>query len=379
MQMQSTLQGEAVAGSCIRVLHIVDRMDRAGAETLIMNLYREIDRERIQFDFYCTSTAVGDYEEEIQKLGGVIYRSNGANLISKSLSLWKFLLNSQWEIVHAHTMYSSGFYLTAAQLAGVTHRIAHSHSAGDDRSGSVLGRAYQTIARTLLSFTATKRLACGDAAADNLFRDSSSRVTIIPNAIDIDSFFEASGVSVRESMGVNCNTLLILQVGRLESVKNHFFSIKMAAALKKAGVDYKMLFVGNGTLEKEISDSLQENELEEQVLLLGLRKDIPELMAASDVFLMPSIHEGFPVVLVEAQAAGLPAVISTSISNEVDLSLNLVNFVDLKKSAGFWANKLRAAAYQTLPLSDERFVALNELGYSSRIGAQKISGIYQSL
>lgn len=358
-----------------RVLHIVGRMDRAGAETMVMNLYREIDRTKFQFDFVYFTAAPCDYDEEIEALGGRIQRITAGNPVARFLALWRLLRGGSWTIVHAHTLFSSGMHLAAARLAGIPHRVAHSHNTQDANSTSRAGRLYQSLMRRLLAWAPNAYVACGVAAAEYLFPGRRD-VTVIPNAIDIDRFAGASGTHIRSELDVSVDCLVILQVGRYMPVKNHLFSVQIAVALREAGVDYRMLFVGTGPEQAKIEASVKAHGLQEQVILLGLREDIPELMAAADVMLMPSLHEGFPVVLVESQAAGLPALVSGAISPEVDLGLDLVEMLGLDDPAALWAQsvcQLRRAsvAEQTL-----RSGALAERGFSSASGARLLEGVY---
>ena len=358
-----------------RVLHIVGRMDRAGAETMVMNLYREIDRTKFQFDFVYFTAAVCDYDAEIEALGGRIHRIRQRNPISRFFALRRLLRNGSWSIVHAHTLFSSGLHLAAARLAGIPHRVAHSHSTQDANSTSRAGRLYQRLMRLLLVWAPTAYVACGAAAAAYLFPGRRD-VVVITNAIDIDRFANASGSHIRAQLGVLGECLLILQVGRYMPVKNHAFSAQIALALREAGVDFRMLFVGTGPEQAAIEALVNANGLQDQVLLLGLREDIPELMAAADVMLMPSLHEGFPVVLVESQAAGLPAVISSVISSEVDLGLRLVESVGLEEPLGQWADRIRRVASMIVPEASIRRTTIAKRGFSPASGVRLLEAVY---
>lgn len=358
-----------------RILHVIGSMDRAGAETMIMNLYREIDRSQFQFDFLCFSAKRGDYDSEIEHLGGRIVRISTGNSLLRFFLLCKLLLRGNWQTVHSHTLWSSGFHLLAARLAKVPKRIAHSHSTNSAHGGSVAGRAYEQTMRWLLAWVPTHYVACGQAAAAYLF-PSRSDVQLIPNAIDIDTFVSAQGTSVRDELGIDQETLVILQVGRLITVKNHRYSIKIARALRDAALDFQLLFVGTGPDQHVVKALVREYKLEQHVRFLGLRADIPQLMAAADVMLMPSLHEGFPVVLVESQAAGLPAVIATTISPEVDLALGLVNFVSLEAAPQTWAAQIQAAARSAKVPVESRVQTLEQAGFSARTGAQRLMGVY---
>lgn len=358
-----------------RILHIIGRMDRAGAETMLMNLYREMDRSRFQFDFAYFGNDRCDYDDEIEALGGRLVRIQGGNPLMRFWSLWNILRRGEWKTVHSHTLFSSGLHLSAAMLAGIPKRVVHSHSTSDVNSKNLTGRAYQRGIRWLLLWVPTHYVACGKAAGEYLFpgRDD---VTIVPNAIDIERFSAVSSPVYKASLHLAEDTLIILQVGRLMSVKNHAFSVQIAAALRRNKFKFQMLFVGTGPEASAIEVLVQQNGLEDQVRLLGLRADIPELMAAADVMLMPSRHEGFPVVLVESQAAGLPSVISSSISKEVDLGLGLVYFLDLDQPADIWARCLQSVAKSEVAPIAQRMKALAVNGFSACSSARELEKIY---
>lgn len=360
-----------------RVLHIVGRMDRAGAETMIMNLYREMDRSQYQFDFAYFTNDRCDFDDEIEALGGRIIRLKGDNPVQRFWSLFKALRAGEWSIVQSHTLFSIGLNLLAARLAGVPVRIAHSHSTSDANSSSAVGRMYQRAMRWLMSWVPTRYVACGKAAAEYLFPGQPG-VEIIPNAVDIDRFAQADGSGIRRELAIPDGCITILQVGRLMPVKNHTWSVDVAAALRELGVNFRMLFVGAGPEKAALETTVAELGLGENVKLLGLREDIAELMAAADVMLMPSLHEGFPVVLVESQAAGLPAVISSAISPEVDLGLGLVEFVGLSEGAELWAERIVDSAHNGEVESAVRKVALEKHGFSSKAGAKRLAELYQT-
>lgn len=359
-----------------RILHIVGRMDRAGAETMIMNIYREIDRSQYQFDFIYFTSDRCDFDDEIEALGGRIFHASGSNSITRSLNLWRILRKNNWTVVQSHTLFSSGLNLLAAKVAGVPRRIAHSHNTSDINSVAVIGRFYQFCMRWILAWVSTDCVACGKAAASYLFTDK-EHVEIIPNAVDICRFIEANGYATKKALAIPDGVITILQVGRLMAVKNHNWSVRLAAALKDAGIDFQMLFVGDGPDSDAIKEQINFLGLQQNIRLLGVRHDIPELMAASDVMLMPSLYEGFPVVLVESQASGLPAVISNTIYPEVDLGLGLVHFVELDNSPQCWIEKVLNSIKQPevdLLIRQQR---LETHGFSSKAGALRLVSLYR--
>ncbi|MFA5702717.1 MAG: glycosyltransferase family 1 protein [Advenella sp.] len=359
-----------------RILHIIGRMDRAGAETMLMNLYREIDRTKYQFDFVYFTNDKCDYDDEIESLGGHIIRIESNNSIERFFSLLQILRKGNWNTVHSHTLFSSGLHLLAAKFSKVPILIAHSHNTSDADNASYLGRIYQNSMRWLLSWIPTTYISCGNAASKYLF-PSRKDVQLIPNAIDINKFINAQNTFTRKNLNISQNKLIILQVGRLMPVKNHLYSVKIAAVLKEEKVDFAMLFVGTGPDQHAIQELISQYNLEDKIHLLGLREDIPELMAAADVMLMPSLHEGFPVVLVESQAAGLPAVIADTISNEVDLGIDLIDFLDLNSPPDVWIERIQAAKKKLKVSAEIRFKTLENNGFSAQSGADRLLEIYQ--
>lgn len=314
----------------IRVLHIVGKMDRAGAETMLMNLYRQIDRREVQFDFITFTQEKGDYDDEILSLGGRIFPILANNSIERMFKLTNFLKqHSEYKIVHAHMLLNNAFHLLAAKKAGIQHRISHSHNTSNAKNG-LIAKLYEKFARNLNKKLSTKKIACGDEAAEYLFK-SNKNVWILKNAIDLQLYndISLSNKNYWKTIKSDIQELKIIQVGRLNKVKNHVFSLEIAKRLKEQGVNFTFFIVGQGPFQDIIKKNIQDYGLEENVFLLGVRNDVPNLMAGADVMLMPSLHEGFPVVLVEAQAIGLKSLISTNISREVDLGVGLVEFLDL--------------------------------------------------
>lgn len=318
-------------------------MDRAGAETMLMNLYRQIDRDKIQFDFITFSSDKGDYDDEIISLGGKIIPIIGNNPVSRMIKLTRFLItHPEYQIIHAHMLLSNAFHILAAKKAGVKYRISHSHNTSNGKTGLV-NKTYEKWSLLINRNLSTHKIACGNLAANYLF-GSTKDVLILSNAVDVDEMIKTSEVS-RNYIEDNFSHatkdlgLKIIQVGRLSKVKNHDFTLEIAKELKKRQVAFTILIIGQGPLEDQLKSKVIKEALENHILFLGVRSDITELMASADYMIMPSLHEGFPVVLVEAQTVGLASIISDQISPEVDLGLNLVEFLPLTNVKS-WADRL---------------------------------------
>lgn len=360
-----------------RVLHVVGKMDRAGAETMLMNLYRHIDRTQIQFDFITFTDELGDYDAEIIALGGKIIPIIGSNPIERMIKLRQFLKqNSEYKIVHAHMLLSNAFHLLAAKHAGVTHRISHAHSTSNGESSTVK-KIYEKWALITNRRVATYKIACGKLAAQYLF-GSAKKVWLLPNAVDIDQMLLVARDSQDYiSQEFNDEGLKIIQVGRLGKVKNHQFSLKVAQQLKKRNVRFTLYIIGQGPLDDELKQQVTDLLLSDNVKFLGVRTDVTELMASADYMVMPSLHEGFPVVLVESQTVGLTAIVSDQVSTEVDLSLGLVDFLPIE-SANDWADYI-LECNRSVPTEKKIVDALKSRGFDAATNAQKLTHIYVSL
>ncbi|WP_271393620.1 glycosyltransferase [Aequorivita sinensis] len=365
-----------------RILHIVGKMDRAGAETMIMNLYRVIDRTQFQFDFVVFTDNPGDYDAEINSLGGKIFVLKGNSPISRMFALKTFLVkHPEYQILHSHTLFASAFHIFAACLAKVPFRISHAHSTNRTSSNKLASILYETICRKTINKFSTNFISCNKAAKNYLF-PSKEDVLILPNSIDTSKFAEI-GLNCKEYLNqefdIDDSYLKIIQVGRLQKVKNHSFSIKIAEKLKEKNIPFRMFFIGQGELEVTIKKEVKEKDLIDEVILTGLRSDIPQLMAGADVMLMPSLHEGFPVVLVEAQSVGIPSLISDTISLEVDLNVELVEFVSLNANIDIWVEKLIKLKQKNRLEKELRLNRLAQKGFDIYTSTEILSKLYGSL
>lgn len=363
----------------IRVLHVVVNMNRGGAETLLMNLYRNIDREKVQFDFLTCKE--GSFDEEISHLGGTVHRIQYITEVGHlgfQKQVKKFLLkNTQYKIVHSHMDKMSGIVLRSAQQSDVPVRIAHSHNT--ESEGGFLTKAYKWYAGRQILPSATHLYACSNAAAKWLFRHRSKEAFILKNGIEMSRFEHSSEVrqSVRNELGISNNTLVLGHVGRFSSQKNHMFLLDVFAGINKRQPNSMLLLAGDGPLKRDIVKKVKELNIEKQVKLLGVREDIERLLQAFDQFIFPSHHEGLPVTLIEAQGAGLPCIISNNITTEVDMGAGLVQYLPIT-SETLWAETiLDVAAKKTSrkALQD----ALSEQGYDIKTTAKTTQKSYTSL
>lgn len=364
-----------------RILHVVGKMNRAGAETMIMNIYRNIDKQKVQFDFLYFTQEKTSYDEEIINLGGHIYRLNGSNFISNIFQL-RNLLKSEPEIeaIHCHTALSSFAYLFSAYISGVRQRFIHSHSSKSRDQNNFLYTIYEKSAKWLINKYATDFISCGRLASEYLFPyKDESQISVINNAIDVVKFESSAKTHknyLRQQYSLSDNFIILLQIGRFSSVKNHQFSVQIAKQLLGSRVFFKIFFAGIGELQKEIEEMVRLEGLEDHIVFLGERSDIENLMAGSDIMLMPSIHEGFPMVLVEAQASGLHCIVSENISKEVDLNVGLLEFKKL--NINDWAVSVQNFKNSTELSDGERLERMINQGFDINQSAEKLLELYEA-
>lgn len=367
-----------------RILHVTGGMNRGGAETMIMNLYRKINKEEIQFDFVYFRKDKCDYDDEIKQLRGNIYYISPPKISNplKFIFELKRIISSNgpYYAVHAHTLYNIGLSLFASKLAGIKNRIAHAHSTQDMSRGSKMRMLYKNAMRFLINTTANYKVACGIQAGEFLFGHTfKENGIIIPNAIDLAMYKQEKEGDIKRlysEIGIDNNTFVIGQVGSLKHVKNHYFSIKLAKTLKQQGKQFHMLFVGDGELRNELEELIVKEELREYISFLGIREDIPNLMKIFDVLIMPSLFEGLPLTIIEAQASGTPCIVSDTITKEADLELGLVQFVDLESGLENWA-EIICATQSYRELQREVIEAmLQRKGYDILTGLEKIQKLY---
>lgn len=364
----------------IRVLHIVNIMNRGGLETMIMNLYRNIDRTKVQFDFLTHNTQPGDYDDEIKELGGKIYNvvPRRQGIIKNRRQLMEFFKNHpKYKIVHMHV--SSLSYITPlkiATMANVPTRAIHSHNT--IQKGSTHKVLHMINQRKIKEY-ATNYFACSDVAAKWLYGNhlyNRLDIHLINNSIDARKFSFNRGVRerVRKELGIN-DKFLIGHVGRFQEQKNHNFLVDIFKEINEINPNTVLMLIGRGELEDEIKNKVLKLGLEDSVMFMGVRADIPELLQAMDVFLFPSLHEGLPVTLVEAQASGLRIIASDSITEEICLT-GLVQFLSLRQSALEWAKVVLnySGGYKRI----DTFEKISKAGYDVKTLARELEQFYLS-
>ena len=328
----------------IRILNLFTNMNRGGAETMVMNYYRSIDRSKVQFDFMVHRQARGAYDDEIEALGGRIFRMPPirpwtANAYRRTIRKF-YREHPEYKVIHSH-MSELGYYdFLEAERAGVPVRICHAHNRP---YGTDLKSPIRWYYKTRMMPHITHMFMCGQESGEWLFGKKNSKQFIqLNNAIDAEAyaFDEIKREKMRTSLGLK-NEFVVGHVGRFNPQKNHVFLIDIFEAVYKLEPNSRLLLVGNdsGKLGEEIHRKVKDLGLEEAVLFLGVRSDVSDLMQAMDVFLFPSLFEGLSVASVEAQASGLPTIISDGVPIECKIT-DLVEVMPLSEHAEAWANKL---------------------------------------
>ena len=305
---------------------------------MLMNYYRHMDREKIQFDFLEHRRDRAAYDDEIESLGGRIFRLPRLNPLSSdyfhALNAF-FAVHPEYRIVHSHLDCMSAYPLCAAKNAKVPVRIAHAHSTSQDRNWKLV---FKLISKKLISLYTTDLFACSADAGEWMF--GTKDVHILPNAIDIEryAFNLLIRNQTRKVLGLD-DAFVIGHVGRFSAVKNHSFLTDVFAQIKRQEPNSKLLLVGAGSEMQAVQQKVKALGLGADVIFTGVRNDVANLMQAMDVFVFPSLYEGLGIVLIEAQSAGLPCVVSDVIPREAYLT-DLVTAEKLSSSVETWAEKI---------------------------------------
>lgn len=326
-----------------RVLHVVSIMDRAGQETLIMNLYRNINRDKIQFDFLCTLAKKGDFDDEIFSLGGRIYHLPANKYLKfKHFSnletifrLAQFLkMHTEFKTVHFHNYhaFSTLVEILGAKIAKIPNIIVHSHN-----TSAPNGKIHKLV-RPVLNLFKFKRLACSYDAGIWMYGHKKT-FEVLKNGIHVEDFIFSQEIrnKLRKELGLE-DKKIILHIGRFNYQKNHRFLIDVFSIIHKIEPSSHLLLVGRGELENKIKELVNRYDLSDSISFLGIRDDIPALFNAADLFLFPSIFEGLSVVLVEAQANGINILTTTNLAKETIYADNVFQ-LDTKINKQIWAEK----------------------------------------
>ena len=361
----------------IRIAQIIGKWVGGGVEAVVMNYYRHIDHEKLQFDFICDEDSTNIPYEEIESLGGKVILIPPYQKLNKYIKeLTRILNEGNYKIVHSHINTLSVFSLFAAKCAGVQVRIAHSHSTTNKKEKKK--NLMKQVLRPFSKLFATDYMCCSELAGRWLFGNKEydkGNVYLLNNAIDVEKFKydEKIRKAKRKELGIKDNQLVIGHIGRFVAQKNHTFLIDIFNEIHKKNKDAILVLAGQGPLMDEIKSKVKDLGLTESVKFLGQRTDANELYQAFDVFLLPSIYEGLGLVLIEAQCAGLPCVASTEVPKVAKVTKNLY-FIPLLNSSEEWAKT--ALKIATKSKREDYSKKVTNKNYNIEVEVQKLEDEY---
>lgn len=366
----------------VRVLMLFTNMNRGGAESMVMSYYRNIDRTKVQFDFLVHRRERGAYEDEIEQLGGRIYRlipfhpftfGRYKKLVSKF-----FDEHPEYLIIHGHCSELGYFVYKEASRRDIPHIIAHAHNA---HALFDLKWPFRTWFKHRMRKYLTHEFTCGKEAAVWLFGKQLAQQAVLQrNAINTQLFRynEENRTRIRKEFHISDDTLLIGHVGRFERQKNHSFLIVIFEKILNYNPKAKLMLVGGtGNLEGAVRSIVKDKGLEDKVIFAGSRSDVPQILSAMDVFLFPSFMEGMSLSMLEAQSSGLPCLVSDSIPKEISIT-DLVNYYSLSKSADDWA-KVLLVMKSDKDKRQDYYLKVAEAGYDIKKNVEWLQNYYLSL
>jgi len=364
----------------MRVLHVVGDMDCGGVATMIMSYYRQIDRRKVQFDFVVWKPGEQDFSSEIRELGGRVFHVAAPAPVQVPRHVCDLVRTMRREgpfvAVHAHNMHHGAVALMAAAVAGIGVRVCHSHNSYENLRISFWRKARHTLMKMAIRTCSSSH--AGRYLYGNHWAES-GKATVLPNAFDIDpyvSFDRDKRMALRKELGVPERALVLGHVGRFASQKNHAFLVSVMKTLMSLDSDVYLVLVGDGPLRRQIENEVVSSGLEGRVRFLGMRSEIPQLLNVFDVFVFPSLYEGLGIAVIEAQAAGVPCVVSSAVPSEVDLGLGLVKFLNLSGSLHEWCAAILEQSRRTRPAAEVVAATLRERGYDIRSSVDRLLKLY---
>ncbi len=328
-----------------RILHVVTTMGYGGVETLLMSIYRNIDREKVQFDFLCHNTCDNYFSKEIGELGGKMYAIPYASRVGyfgylKELYNF-FKAHPEYTIVHSHFNSENGNVLSMAKKAGVPIRISHSHTV-NGKGDKLNRRVYHYFIRQKIKKSATHFFACSKDACKYLYRNKKNGedCIIFNNSISTKrfTFSQSARDEIRKKYNLE-NKFVLGHVGRFGYEKNQIFCIKLFEEYLREDSNAILLLLGEGGDKPKLEEYVKSKKLDDKILFLGSQSNIPSFLSAMDAFLFPSIYEGLGIVAIEAQANGLPVLASNTIPKETDIT-DLISHYPLDSYAP-WLEAIR--------------------------------------
>lgn len=347
-----------------KILQKTPGMNAGGIEKLLINIQEKINKEMFEFDYYLNDNKQQFYTDKIKEYGGNIYAPNTGNyrivnIVNRIIKFYKFLKDNKYDILHINEdLLASAVYVLIGKMNGIPNIVVHSHNDYSVNKINYFKQIMNWVARKIILKYGNYYFACSDVAAKYFFGKSietNKRYFRVANGIDTKKYIYDHNIrnNMREELNIE-NKFVVGHVGRFFDQKNHKFLINIFKEILKKEPESVLLLIGDGPLKPEIMEQIKNLDMIDKVKFLGVRKDVPELMMAMDVFVLPSFHEGLPVVCVEAQASGLNCVISSSVTKEVNFGL--CQYLALSDSVKNWA--LNILKYKNNILRREECVKL---------------------
>ena len=364
----------------IRIAIVAGVLHSGGKRNLIMEYYRHIDRTRVQFDFICDSNSNGIPKEEIEKLGGRIYIVPPyRKILPHFRETFKILKENKYQIMHAYDNTLNLFPMIAGWLAGVKVRISESISKGDKTEKKTLIKyALRPFSHWFATNYMANSIDCGKWQFGKRTYEK-GEIAIFKSVINAEenAFDEELRNDTRRKFGWD-NKVVYGFIGRYVEQKNPIFLLDIFKEISSKQDNANLVIIGFGELEKSMMKRIEEYGLSEKVVNLGRRDDIKQFYNAFDVFILPSLYEGMPVVGVEAQCCGLPVFFSKNVTDETTVC-DLAHYIDLKVSPKEWADEIIDVAKQNIPNRKSYAKEAKENGFDSESEAMRLQAFYYKL
>ena len=363
-----------------KVLHVIAGMNAGGMETMIMNFYRNLDRDKYQFDFLINDPNEVFFEKEIIDLGGHVYRAvpQRKNFFKKHKQVDDIIKQGNYDAIHCHQGITYYYPLKSAKKHGIKNRIVHNH--GINRKFLKYLKVYNELyAKKRICGLANNYIACSKTVMNHIYTNkliSSNKVILLPNAIDVKKYLYNSvkRIAIRKELGIKKERVFI-HVGTFTTPKNHFFLIDVFEKYLSIDPTSKLILVGEGILKEEIISTVNKKGISDNVIFTGVRKDIPDMLSAADMLLFPSLYEGLPLTLIEAQANGIKIISSENVSQETRIT-DLIEYLPID-NIDSWVDKINQATFEY-----DRKKYNSELlksDFSVKVTVKKLQKIYDNI
>lgn len=363
----------------VRILHIMNGAVLGGMSTVVLNYYRNINRDKYWFDFLMYNSKLGPNGEALKELGCDMFflPLKSRHPVKYINGLIKIIKQGKYDGIHVHHNETSYLALFVAKRLGLPLRIAHAHTAPNIAGLRVPTRL--RLSRFITPLVATHLLACSSEAAQYVYGGSTRvrrKTVILNNAIDVDKFMFRNDIReiTRSSLGLR-DELVIGTVGNLDPVKNQQYLLEIFCDLKKLRSGSKLIIVGDGMLRQDLEDHAKELDIFDDVLFLGRRTDVADLLMTMDAFVMPSISEGFGIAALEAAASGLPIFLSDSITKELGF-YSRHKYLSIDEKPDVWAKAING--YQLDYDRQQGAIEAAQGGYDIRENTKILEGIYSN-